>query len=71
VQPGAQQLTFEAMDGYETSLSLQDAMQEGVFLAYAVNGETLPLVHGYPLRLVVEGQYGYEWTKWIERIEVS
>ena len=69
VKPNAQELRFSAMDGYETTLSIDDAMGEGVFLVYKINGETLPLAHGYPLRVVVKGQYGSEWVKWLTRIE--
>ncbi len=41
----------------------QDAM-----LAYAVNGQPLPALHGGPVRLVVPGWAGAYWMKWIERI---
>jgi DMSO/TMAO reductase YedYZ molybdopterin-dependent catalytic subunit len=57
-------------DGYSQQLSLEEAMADGVFLAYEVNGETLPVEHGYPLRLVARHQYGSKWVKWVERIEV-
>lgn len=57
--------------GYSTTLSLEQATSDGVFLAYEVNGETLPVEHGYPLRLVVRHQYGSKWVKWVERIEVT
>ncbi|MDH4209421.1 MAG: molybdopterin-dependent oxidoreductase [Anaerolineae bacterium] len=56
--------------GYSTTLSLEEATADGVFLAYEVNGETLPVEHGYPLRLVARHQYGSKWVKWVERIEV-
>ena len=56
--------------GYSTTLSQEEATADGVFLAYEVNGETLPAEHGYPLRLVARHQYGSKWVKWVERIEV-
>jgi DMSO/TMAO reductase YedYZ molybdopterin-dependent catalytic subunit len=71
VKSNAQELRFSAIDGYTTTLSLEHAMEEGVFLAYEVNGKILPVAHGYPLRVVVRGQYGFEWVKWLTRIEVS
>jgi DMSO/TMAO reductase YedYZ molybdopterin-dependent catalytic subunit len=40
-----------------------------VFLAYRVNGEPLPVKHGYPLRLVAEGVYGSEWVKYVYKVE--
>lgn len=40
-----------------------------MFLAYQVNGETLPVKHGYPLRLVAEGVYGSEWVKYVYKVQ--
>jgi sulfoxide reductase catalytic subunit YedY len=71
LSPEAAKVRLEAGDGYAQTLSLEDAMAEGVFLAYEVNGETLPTDHGYPIRLVARDQYGYEWVKWLEKIEVT
>lgn len=71
IQPEASQIFFHSTDGYDNALSLQDAQKDGVFLAYEVNGQTLPKEHGYPLRLVIEGQYGGKWVKWVNRIEVK
>jgi len=70
VLPEASQVHIRAGDGYSRKISLEDAMADGVFLAYEVNGEPLPKEHGYPLRLVARHQYGYVWVKWIEEIEV-
>lgn len=66
----ATEVVFYAADDYSSSLRLDDAMQGDVILAYEMNGEVLPVDHGYPLRLVVPGKYGYKWVKWIEHIEV-
>jgi len=71
LQEGAKKVGFHALDGYQRSLSLEEALAEGVFLAYQVNGETLLLEHGFPLRLVARHQYGGRWVKWLERIEVT
>ena len=70
ISPEASKVRFEAGDGYVQTLSLADAMADGVFLAYEVNGEPLPREHGYPIRVVVRHQYGSRWVKWLERIEV-
>ena len=40
-----------------------------VFLAYQVNGKVLPGKHGYPLRVVAEDHYGYDWVKFVHKIE--
>jgi DMSO/TMAO reductase YedYZ molybdopterin-dependent catalytic subunit len=71
IKPGARKVTFYAVDGFNISLPLETARQEGVFLAYDVNGQTLPPEHGFPLRLVVKGMFGTYWVKWLDRIEVS
>jgi DMSO/TMAO reductase YedYZ molybdopterin-dependent catalytic subunit len=68
--PEASQVLITSGDGYSRRISLEDATAEGVFLAYEVNGETLPEEHGYPIRLVARHQYGNVWVKWIEHIEV-
>ena len=47
---------------------LKDIPSAKVFLAYQVNGEPLTQKHGYPLRLVAEGYYGYEWIKYVDAI---
>ena len=71
LSPEASKVLIEAGGGYVRILSLEEAMADGVFLAYEVNGEPLPPDHGYPLRLVVRHQYGSKWVKWVERIEVT
>ena len=71
LSPEASEVRFEAGDGYVRTMPLGDALGDGVFLAYEVNGETLPQDHGYPIRVVARHQYGYMWVKWLERIEVQ
>ena len=45
------------------------AASQGALLAYAMNGEPLPLEHGYPLRLIVPGWYAVASVKWLTEIE--
>jgi len=45
--------------------------QKRIFLAYRANGETLPQKHGFPLRLVYEDAYGYDWIKYVDEIVIS
>jgi sulfoxide reductase catalytic subunit YedY len=40
-----------------------------VFLCYTVNDQTLPLRHGYPLRIVADDEYGDRWVKYVYRLE--
>ena len=51
-------------------ITLNELDKKRIFLAYRVNGETLPQKHGYPLRLVYEEAYGYDWVKYVEEIVV-
>jgi DMSO/TMAO reductase YedYZ molybdopterin-dependent catalytic subunit len=55
---------------YARSLSLQEAARSGVLLAYAMNGEPLPVHHGHPLRLIVPGWFAMASVKWLTEIEV-
>ena len=71
VKPEAAQIIVHAQDGVREVFDLADVEREGVFLAYEVDGQTLPKEHGYPVRLVVKGKYGYLWVKWVNRIEVT
>jgi DMSO/TMAO reductase YedYZ molybdopterin-dependent catalytic subunit len=56
---------------YKIALPVEKARQDGVFLAHTVNGQVLPLEHGFPVRLVVKGQLGSKWVKWVDRIQVT
>lgn len=55
---------------YQRSLSIANAMNDEVILAYEMNGAPLEPQHGYPLRLLVPGWYGMTSVKWLDRIEV-
>lgn len=70
VQGSADEVVFYASDGYDSSLTLEDAYQDDVLLCYEMNGETLPANQGYPLKVVVPGKWGYKSVKWIHTIEV-
>jgi len=71
IKDDASYLIIHGLDGYEQVLDLQDIKSGGVLLAYKVNGQILPKEHGYPVRLVVPGEYGFYWVKWVNRIEVK
>ena len=55
---------------FERSLQLDDARGGDVLLAYAMNGEPLPVQHGYPLRLIVPRWYAVASVKWLTEIEL-
>ena len=50
---------------------IEDVLSNKVFLAYAVNGESLPQKHGFPLRVVAEGYYGDFWVKYVYSMKVE
>ena len=52
------------------SIPMKKAMDESTLVAWAMNGEPLPWVHGYPLRLVVPGWVGSASTKWLHTLTV-
>lgn len=70
IRHNARTVVFYSVDGYSTSLSVDDSLKDEVMLSYKLNGGALPEEHGYPLRLVVEGRYGYKWIKWVTHIKV-
>ncbi|SFU29920.1 molybdopterin-dependent oxidoreductase [Alicyclobacillus macrosporangiidus] len=63
---------FYSFDGvYTESLSLSEALDPTVMLAYQLNGQPLRRQQGFPLRLVVPKMYGYKSIKWVNRVEFS
>ena len=55
---------------YYESLDLVEAFHPQTLLAYALNGQTLPIPHGAPIRLRAERQLGYKQAKYVHRIEL-
>jgi DMSO/TMAO reductase YedYZ molybdopterin-dependent catalytic subunit len=81
IAPKAREVLFRGADGgtvedrpdairYERSLSLESARASGAILAYAMNGEPLPIHHGFPLRLIVPSWYAVASVKWLTEIEL-
>jgi hypothetical protein len=70
VKNGAIDVVFHAADGYSSSLTIEEASKDDVLLAYEMNGEILPIQHGFPVRVVVPNHQGYKWVKWVVRVEV-
>src|SRR5215471_3014941 len=56
---------------FERSLPVGTARDSHAVLAYAMNGEALPLQHGYPVRLVVPSWYGVASVKWLTAIDLA
>ena len=78
VQAGAKQVTFNGMDhpvsvktpDFVKALDIEHASDGEVMLAYGMNGDDLPFLNGFPLRLVVPGYYGTYWVKHLNEITV-
>lgn len=78
VRGGAVAVRVGAMDkplvagapDFEKSLGVDHARDGEVMLAFAMNGEQLPLLNGFPVRLVVPGWFSTYWMKTVDTIEV-
>jgi DMSO/TMAO reductase YedYZ molybdopterin-dependent catalytic subunit len=78
VKAGAVSVRFNGLDepavadapDFMKSLSVDHARDNEVMLAYQMNGAQLPLLNGFPLRLVVPGWYSTYWVKMLNDIEV-
>jgi DMSO/TMAO reductase YedYZ molybdopterin-dependent catalytic subunit len=68
VRPGARHVRVISRTGYRWSFGLEEA--RGLLLAARVGGEPLAHGHGAPCRLVAPGRRGFQWVKWVERVEV-
>jgi len=71
-------VTFDGLDkpvvdktpDFVKALDINHAMDGEVMLAYSMNGEDIPWLNGYPLKLVVPGYYGTYWVKHLSNITV-
>jgi len=74
VQPGADQIFSTSVDGFTASTPVATVLEpdRGAMLAVNMNGQPLPVEHGFPVRMVVPGLYGFvSATKWITDIELT
>ncbi len=73
VHPDATQIASRSVDGWSCGFPTQVAYDgRTALVAVAMNGEPLPVAHGFPARLVVSGLYGYvSATKWLSEIELT
>jgi DMSO/TMAO reductase YedYZ molybdopterin-dependent catalytic subunit len=78
VAPGAKRVRFAGLDvpltdgapQFIKSIPLDVAMRDDVLVAWAMNDEPLPILHGFPLRIVVPGWFSTYWVKMLATIEV-
>ena len=73
VDPRATQVVGRSIDGYTCGFPVEAATDgRNALVAFGMNGEPLPLEHGFPVRLIVPGLYGYiSATKWLTEIELT
>ncbi len=75
---GARQVLFNGLDAppaplvpdFAKAIDMDQALDPDILLAYEMNGEPLPWLNGFPLRLVVPGHYGTYWVKHLHEITV-
>ena len=67
---GLDQPVVDGAPDFMKSLAIDHARDDEVMLAYQMNGEQLPLLNGFPMRLVVPGWYSTYWVKMVSDIEV-
>ncbi|MEN2787674.1 molybdopterin-dependent oxidoreductase [Sphingomonas qilianensis] len=77
VAPGAVAVKLGGLDkpppgapAFEKSLAIDHARDSEVMIAFQMNGAQLPLLNGFPIRLIVPGWYSTYWIKALDRIEV-
>ncbi|MEO8026916.1 MAG: molybdopterin-dependent oxidoreductase [Bryobacteraceae bacterium] len=75
VKPSAIELLQDGVDvpigtmpKFQRALPIKRAMDPNTMLAYEMNGQPIPIPHGFPLRMVVPGWATDSWTKWLTKI---
>ena len=69
IEPGADQIFSTSIDGWTCSTPLDGLAEREPLLAIAMNGEPLPIEHGFPVRMIIPGLYGFiSATKWVTQI---
>ncbi len=69
LQPKAQALAIQTVDGFYESVSRQDLVDERTLLVYGMDGQPLTAEHGFPLRLYIPDRHGMKLPKWIVHIQ--
>lgn len=77
LKTSARQVTFNGLDvalfgggDFVKSIDVNHALDGEVMLAYQMNGADIPMLNGYPVKLIVPGYYGTYWVKHLSEIEV-
>lgn len=67
----AKNVTFECADGYTTSLTINELLENNAILATKLNGKKLEKGTGAPIRLIIENRYAYKNAMWITKIKFT
>jgi DMSO/TMAO reductase YedYZ molybdopterin-dependent catalytic subunit len=77
LKDSAQQILFDGADvslgkmpDFQRTIPVKKALHPDTLLAYEMNGQSLPIEHGFPLRVIVPGWASDSWVKWLDHIEV-
>ena len=70
-QPQAKTVSFISADGFSVDIDLETAMNHENFLAYELEGQPIPVLHGFPLRAVFPSLDGGNWVKWLVEIKIK
>jgi DMSO/TMAO reductase YedYZ molybdopterin-dependent catalytic subunit len=73
VRPDAEQVFGTSVDGWTCGFPVEAAVDgRDAMIALGMNGERLPLKHGFPARVIIPGLYGYvSATKWVRKLELT
>jgi sulfite dehydrogenase len=79
IKTGSMEVVFKGLDkavlpatpGFLKSLQMDKALEDDIMIAYEMNGQEMPLLNGFPVRLVVPGWYATYWVKSLSDIEVT
>ena len=72
ISPDADQIVGRSVDGFTGGFPTSTLDGRDAMIAVSMNGEPLPLEHGFPARLIIPGLYGYvSATKWLTEIELT
>lgn len=70
VDDDAYEIKLTGADAYVDTFGMDYALDENTLIVYGMNGEPLPRIHGYPVRIIVPGLFGEKNIKWVTRIDV-
>ncbi len=67
---GSDTAAFHKTPNFARELEIRE-IEDNVIIAYEMNGEDLPFLNGYPVRLIIPGAYSDSWVKMLENVSVS